>query len=203
MRALLTSDGLTTPRLKDALDELCLGRSSTHTAAFIPTAAWPTAGDKGWLVDNLRQVKTMCRSLDVVEPSLLPESDWFGRLEAADLIVVGGGDAAFLLARLHEAGGVTSIRTLAAERVYVGISAGSVVAGPDIEWLYDLHGREVEQRVDALNLAQVAVLPHRDTASVNLQRWTAIASDLPYSAHHLDDGSAVRLCDGDITLIEA
>lgn len=63
---------------------------------------------------------------------MLGEEQWRPRLQLADAIVMGGGDAGYLVNRFHQSGVAKALPGLLDERLYVGISAGSIVAGPDI-----------------------------------------------------------------------
>jgi peptidase E len=57
MKLLLTSGGLTNKSIADALFELVGKRPEETSLVFIPTASNVEMGDKGWLIDDLANLK--------------------------------------------------------------------------------------------------------------------------------------------------
>ncbi len=104
---------------------------------FIPTAA---------IDDEARKMAEKCRS-ELIHIGILPENitvhDIDGSLtedEAMtfDVIYFTGGDTGHLLRRIKETGFDIIIKKLVHKnRVYVGVSAGSIIASPGIEDPYD------------------------------------------------------------------
>ena len=87
MKLLLTSNGLSNPSIAKALFEL-VGKPAEETnIAFVPTASNVEEGDKGWLIDDLVNIKKQgFESVDIVDISALPREMWLPRLEAADVL---------------------------------------------------------------------------------------------------------------------
>src|SRR6185312_4119057 len=84
-RMLLTSAGIRNDVLKSALAGL-IGKSFESTlVVFIPTASVATAGDHGWLVQDLNRLHELgWREFNVLELNGLPGQLVLGRLRHAD-----------------------------------------------------------------------------------------------------------------------
>jgi len=128
MKLLLTSAGITNKTIKHAMQDL-LGKSfKTLSVAFIPTAANVESGDKAWLIDNLNEFKQLgIASLDIVDISALPKDIWEHRLSQAQVLIFGGGNTYHLMYWLEKSGLKKLLPKLLESKVYVGISAGSMV----------------------------------------------------------------------------
>lgn len=174
-RLLLTSDGLTTARLQQSfhrmLDKACDGASSDRSIAMLVTAAmvssnedskrspgdrrrrrWADARKKGRELEARLGVPVEC--IDCARPETIADAE--RALERAGCIWVSGGNTFFLWHWMRESG-VSSLiqrRVLAEGALYVGTSAGSIVAGhsvgtafwkgwddpnaaPDVDWAAD------------------------------------------------------------------
>jgi len=130
MKFLLTSAGLTNDMLASTLEELA-GRSfSELKILFIITAANTGTDDKTWLTDNIFEfTRRKPLSFDLLDIAGLPEPLWKKHFDNADVICFGGGDEAYLSRILLEQNMKEYLSTLSDDKVYMGISAGSVVAG--------------------------------------------------------------------------
>lgn len=126
-------------------------------AAVLPTAAEPLP-DRDVIVRDL--------FADVAAAGCVPRlADLADPLDDVDVLVVGGGDPYHLLARLRSTGCDARIRS-AVERgvVYVGISAGAIVAGPSLlpQAVVSPFPPPEGQDLRGLGLVDVVVFPHRD-----------------------------------------
>ncbi|WEV65248.1 MULTISPECIES: Type 1 glutamine amidotransferase-like domain-containing protein [unclassified Bifidobacterium] len=87
-------------------------------------------------------------------------------LAASDVIWVGGGNSFHLLHELKRSGAGRVIASLVhAGKPYVGVSAGAVVAAPDISYIEPMDDRAVAADLDdtaGLNLVDFRVIPHLD-----------------------------------------
>ena len=110
---------------------------------------------------SVRDAGVPVTTLDLAESSA---EQTRSAVEAADLVVVGGGHAIYLLEHVHR----TRFDRLISERVstgdfaYAGISAGAALAGPDLSSFAD---DDDPGRVDiytGLALVPFVVLPHRN-----------------------------------------
>jgi dipeptidase E len=192
-RALLTSNGLTSNQMMDAAMDL-FGRHSR--LAFIPTAATPILDSGGWQAATLVQLQELSPRVDIIDPVPGDARSWLGQLRRADGVVIGGGDVAHLLAQLH-AGSMDDLRHLLRETLYLGISAGSIAAGPDIRWLYRQYEREVRDETAALSLVAFDVFPHahgRELRPAALAESSGVVFEVA-------DGSGLVVNETDVTAI--
>ena len=129
MKFLLTSAGLTNDALVRALEQLVGKSFSELTILYIPTAGNTSVDSENWLVDNLLVFRNRgCKKvalLDIAVPKVL----WAKHFAPADVICFGGGNEKYLARVMQEQGFKEFILPLLADKVYMGISAGSMVAG--------------------------------------------------------------------------
>jgi dipeptidase E len=222
MKLLLTSNGLSTPPIADALEEL-VGKPRKETKiAFVPTAGF--AGDdkqhheKAWLINDLNRAKEFAGSIDIVSLADLSEEDVLKRLEEADIIFVGGGNTFYLSYWMGRLGLFDALPELLKTRVYVGISAGSMVATQSIRTAsqaindpdkyhtkqYDELGPRGRSAGRAAKLVDFVVRPHLnsrifpDKTGDGLQ---AIATELKLPLYAIDDNCAVKVADDQIEVV--
>lgn len=130
MKLLLTSAGLTNSSISDTLIELVALPANEITFGYIPTAANVDEGDKGWMINNLIQfTKQGFKAVDIIEIADLSKEQWLPRLKACNVICFGGGNEKHLAQVLNSSGVSEELPDLLKERVYMGISAGSMVTG--------------------------------------------------------------------------
>ncbi|MBL7045238.1 MAG: Type 1 glutamine amidotransferase-like domain-containing protein, partial [Parcubacteria group bacterium] len=130
MKLLLTSSGLTNQSIAQALLDLVELPAEEIKLIFIPTAANVEKGDKGWLVEDLLNLKKQgYESVDIVDIASVPKEELQTPLEASNVICFGGGNQQYLAKVLRESGVGELLPELLKTRTYVGISAGSMVAG--------------------------------------------------------------------------
>jgi dipeptidase E len=100
MKLLLTSNGLSNASIADTLEQLVGKPRKEIKIAHIPTAAFPEDDSKhetkGWLVDDLYRIKEFAGFVDIVSLADLSPDEVVKRLEYADVIFVGGGNAFYL-----------------------------------------------------------------------------------------------------------
>ena len=201
MKLMLTSSGLSNNSLKNALRELVTGQIKI---AFIPTAANMSKEDKGWLIQDLVNCKDV-GAVDIVDISALKKEEWLPRLEWANVIFVGGGDTAYLAEWIIKSGLDKEFPRLLEKRVYVGISAGSIVASKSIQASSDyLYGDEVKNPPAGLGLVSFYVRPHLNNKSfpkVNEEHLGELASKFDGDLYGLDDCSGIVFNDGKIEVV--
>src|SRR5579864_3566477 len=132
MKLLLTSNGLSNPSIANALEDL-VGKPRKQTKiAFIPNAGFPVDDFKNesreWLVNDIYRIKEFCGFIDIVSLVDLTKEEILERLEYADVIFVGGGNAFYLSYCMEMVGLFDQLPKLLEARVYAGISAGSMIA---------------------------------------------------------------------------
>jgi dipeptidase E len=165
MKLLLTSAGITTSEIKGSLLDLLGKPFEKSNVVFIPTAANPEHGDKRWLIDNLNEcVKLGFKEVDIVDIAALDKGEWLPRMQVADVIMVGGGYEEYLLNKMNDSGFADELVELLKSRVYVGISAGSMVVSerlhPQIYSLIYDEPQESETSINGLSFVDFGIMPH-------------------------------------------
>ena len=205
MKMLLTSAGITNPSIGAALLELLATPIADARALLISTASYPLRNgpELAWNFLAGREPRTPMaelgwKSLGVLELTALPSIDparWRPAVDAADVILVNGGDAIYLDRWMRESGLAALLPNLRA--VYVGMSAGSMVMGPSISddfaaWTSPAGG-------EGLGFVDFELFPHLDHPELSentmaaAERWAARLSGPGYA---IDDATAIKVVDG-------
>lgn len=207
MKLLLTSNGLCNKSIVKALGDLLGKPFEKSTIAFIPTAANVEVGDKHWLVNDLDNCrKAGFRTIDIVDISALSKDQWQPRLESADVLLFGGGNTYHLMYWIKKSGLDKLLPKYLNSKVYVGISAGSIITGKRIflthaKKLYypDLKSPQDER---CLGLVNFSIRPHLDTSPrtrrENIQK---LAKEIPETIYALDDESAIKVVDAKVEIV--
>jgi len=203
MRLLLTSQGLTNQTLIDCCEELLGAPLIESKICFIPTAANPTPGDKSWVSDEIKKWDSLVKQIDIVDIAAHKKSDWLPKLQSCDLIFVNGGNTTYLMEQVKTSGLKEEIPELLDSRVYVGLSAGSYIACPDIRFNTD----NVEYVLNGLNLVDFGLQVHMNNpkfsaiATTKTAKQRFVDKDAPYTVYFLDDNSAVKVTDDHIEIV--
>ncbi len=207
-RFLLTSAGITNASIGVALLELVGKPASEVNALFIPTAANVVEGDKGWLIENLEQMKKAnFKKLDVLDIADVPKAVWEPRMVAADVICFGGGNEQYLAKVLRDSGVTLVLPKLLEGRVYMGISAGSMVAGKFLsyEMTKVIFPEEVsEPLADPLAFIDCLFIPHLNSSYFSQIRKEVLEKNrehFDYPLYACDDNSALKIVDGRIGVV--
>lgn len=213
MKLLLTSAGIKNASIRAALDGMLPKPVAECDALCIPTASYghPMAGPgRAWDFLAGRETRTpMCelgwRSLGVLELTALPSIDrerWTGWVREADVLLVNGGDAAYLAYWMRQSGLAELLPSLP-EMVWVGLSGGSMVMAPVI-------GKEFMTWTppggsdETLGVVDFAIFPHLDhpdipsNAMAGAERW---AAKLSVPAYAIDDETAIQVVDGAVEVV--
>jgi len=210
MKLLLTSGGITNKSIAKALFELVGKKPEETTLAFIPTAVNVGSSDKGWLIDDLYNLKQQnLKSIDIVDISALPEKVWLPRLEAADILFFSGGDTSHLMNWLEKSGLAKLLPDLLKTRVYAGISAGSIVAAPSLalsskdKQLY--YEKEFGYKNEkALGFVNFHIRPHFNSPefpNVRKEILQEVAKEIKEPIYVLDDQSALKVVDEKVEVV--
>lgn len=208
MKFLLTSAGVVNPSIEKVLLEL-VGKSVHEVSiAFVPTAASMIPDDKGWLIENFNDFKDRgFKSIDIVDISAVPKENWMKRFEAADVLCFGGGDEQYLVKAMRESGVAEILSELLKTKVYMGISAGSMVVGKLLsqDLIRTLLPEEIfEGNDEGLQLLDLSILPHLNSDYFVHLRPELIRSmepKFPTTVYALDDNSALKIVDDKIEII--
>ncbi|GAA1161578.1 peptidase E [Kribbella jejuensis] len=215
-KLLLTSSGISNPSINDALLELLGKPVSEATALIVPTAIYPFPGGGGqaWRAiagQNKRPLTDLgWKSVGVLELTALPsiqEKSWVPTLQETDALLVWGGDVLYLSYWLRRSGVADLLPSL--DLVYVGVSAGSIAVTPyNCDWDFDQEfipeGSDMASHAEPLGLVDVTLYPHlghpdmEDTTPENIERW---ASGIPVPTYAIDDETAIKVVDGEVTVV--
>jgi dipeptidase E len=144
------------------------------------------------------------KSMGVLELTALPSLNrelWVPWIEAADVLLVNGGDPMYLCYWMRESGLADLLPSL--HVVYVGLSAGSMVLTPSIgqdfvRWIPPTGGDET------LGLVDFSIFPHLDHPALpentmaDAERW---AAGISRPAYAIDDETAIKFVDGAVEVI--
>ena len=211
MKLLLTSAGIRNASIEAALVDL-LGKPVAECDALcIPTGlyAHPMAGPRqAWRVvsgaeDRAPLVSVGWKSVGLLELTALPSLDeelWVPLVQETDVLLVDGGDAAYMCHWLRASGLADLLPSLRA--VWVGLSAGSMVltprVGPDfVRW-------ESPAGDTTLGVVDFSIFPHVDhpdlptNTMAAAERW---AAGLGNPAYAIDDETAITVVDGAVEVV--
>lgn len=219
MKLLLTSGGLTNKTLVASLADLVSKPFSEARVVFVPTAAHPERGDKMWLVNDLTRLGELgWQKLDIIDLAAvngLARGAWWSAFEEADVIVVGGGNTYFLSYWFQKSGLMDALPGLLKSRVYVGISAGTMVVSAGLRTSgntaddlvdpeYDETGPKNEASQKTAKIVNFMIRPHYTSSEfpkINDAHLQQVAGELAVPMYAIDDQSAVRVVDGDVTVV--
>ncbi len=208
MKFLLTSAGVVNPSIEKVLMELAGKKAGEISVAFIPTAANMVPDDKSWLVENYNDfLKLKLKSFDIVDIAAVPKEIWLKRFEAADILCFGGGDEQYLAKAMRESGVADALPELLKTRVYMGISAGSMVVGRLLpsELTKQLWPEESFTGDDSgLGILDLSILPHLNSdyfAHLRTPLIQSLADHFSQTVYALDDSSTLKIIDSDIEVV--
>ncbi|GCE20852.1 Type 1 glutamine amidotransferase-like domain-containing protein [Dictyobacter kobayashii] len=213
MKFLLTSAGIKNTSIHNALVGL-LGKPIAESSALcIPTANYAQLGgaDHAWRFISGREPRTpMCelgwKSLGVLELTALPSIDkelWVPMVQETDVLLVNGGDPLYLCYWMRQSGLADLLPELGRERVYVGLSAGSMVMTPNIGEDF-VHWKPPTGGDRTLGIVDFSIFPHLDhedlpeNTMAYAERW---AAGMSVPAYAIDDQTAIQVVDGVVEVV--
>jgi dipeptidase E len=203
LKLLLTSGGVTNTTIRDALVDLLGKPIADSTALCVPTAQWghPMLGPvsvRGFVSGAPPwggMTSMEWKSLGVLELTALPTigaERWVPWVREANVLLVDGGDAAYLCHWMRQSGLADLLPSLS-ETVWVGVSAGSMVMTPRIGDDF-VHWRPPGGDDSALGVVDFSIFPHLDVFPTNTmadaERW---AADIAGPAYAIDDQTAIKV----------
>lgn len=209
MKFLLTSGGITNTSISRALFDLVGKRPEDTSLVFVPTAANVEVGDKGWLIDDLYNLKKLgLKSIDIADIQATDEKIWLPKMQAADVLFFGGGNTYHLMRWINKSGLARRLPELLKTRVYVGLSAGSIVTNPDLalkigQIIYEEDLTETENMA-ALGFVDFYFLPHLNSPyfkKVNEDVVRKEIAGLHGAFYVMDDNCALTVVDGAIEVV--
>ena len=126
---LLTSAGM---KMKDEIIKLLQKPAYDITVAFITTASKPEE-DKSYVEKDREIIKEIGFNVEEIDIEGKKQNELMGLFEHKDIIFVEGGNTFYLLKAIRKTGFEKVIKKLLKKgKVYIGVSAGSIVAGRTI-----------------------------------------------------------------------
>ncbi len=209
MKLLLTSSGITNKSIERALLDLLGKPFEKANLTFIPTAANVEKGDKAWLVNDINNFRKLgFASLEITDISAVPKDIWLPSFEKADVLVFGGGNVYYLLECIRRIGLDKLLLNFLETKVYVGISAGSMVTAKNISLstagvlYYEQTGGFKNKK--GLGLVDFELRPHLNSKwfpKVRLPYLKKLAEKIPYSFYAIDDKTAIKIVDDKISIV--
>lgn len=212
MKFLLTSAGIKNTSIHNALVDLLGKPIAESNALCIPTASYGhrmVTPVMAWQFISGQEPETpMCElgwnSVGILELTALPsigKERWLSWVQAADVLLVNGGDPLYLCYWMRQSGLADLLPSL--DVVWVGLSAGSMVMTPRIG--EDFVGWRPPTGGDkTLGFVDFSIFPHLDhemlpeNTLADAERW---AADLGGPAYAIDDETAIKVADGTIEVV--
>lgn len=200
-KILLTSAGFENPIVGNEFLNLVNKTPSIIKVLFIPTAS--RTEEELYYV---KKSKEELLSFGIEEKNIITFNLDYDlskeELNRFDAIYVCGGNTFYLLHRVRETKFDKVIMDFVSSgKVYVGVSAGSLLAGPNIK-IKDLYKDNDIGIKDfrGLNLTNITVIPHyTEEAKEKIEQ---IKEDIKYEIITLTDNQALLIIDEDIKVIE-
>lgn len=136
--------------------------TKNNRLVFIPTASEVEKGDLSWLDEDRQALKDAGFLVEDYSVTGKNQDQIYKKLEGIGSICIGGGNTYYLLSQVQRSGFDKIVKLLIKKGlIYIGSSAGALLAGPNIETSLD-DPKTVPELVDyaGLNLVDVAVRPH-------------------------------------------
>ena len=209
MKYLLTSAGIQNTSIHDALLDL-LGKPVAESSALcIPTAIYPfpSGPSMAYRFISGTTANPMCelgwKSLGVLELTALPsikEEVWIAAVKETDALLVQGGDVFYLCRWMRESGLADLLPSLR-EKVYVGISAGSMVTAPIFGETYDDPPFVIDKGLGLVDFALLPHVDHEDHPESSIANVERMAAEVPVPTYAVDDETAIKVVDGTVEVI--
>ena len=199
MKLLLTSDGLTNETLKSEFLELIGKPAEKSKVIMVPTAS-RTERELHWVeVSKQELIDLGIKILDVLD--LDHEAGSYNKIKDYDVLYMCGGNTFYLLHKIRETGFDKVIKQfLADNKLYLGVSAGTVVMGPNIEAAipYDENVVNISD-FTGLNIVDEIINPHHESKDEeNTKRYE---EKLHHKILRLNDNQALLIIDNEKKVI--
>ena len=164
--------------------------------AVVPTAANAETGDKQWFQNNLQVFRDKGCTLVTVELEGKTEGELRTECAGFDAVFITGGNTYYLLYHMQQSGFDKVVTDLVRSGVvYIGSSAGSVVACPNINTASGDDASVVPlSNYTGLGFVTYCIVPH-----LNKAKYAAVAQEF---AHKEDGCSYIGLTDAQILVVE-
>jgi len=197
---LLTSAGM---NIKEEILKILPKPANQTKIAHIITASKPEK-DNSYLNRDKRAMIDVGFLVEDIDIEGKNEEELRKILKDKDIIYVQGGNTFYLLKQIKESGFDKVVKELIEEGIiYIGVSAGSIIAGPTIEtakW-----GGADRNEVELTDLEGLNLVPFLITVHYNSKDQSVIQNEIKkskYPVKVLTDDQAILVKDNKIELIE-
>ncbi len=223
MKLLLTSAGITNNSIAQALRDLLGKPTNESKIVVVPTAHNPVSGDKTWVIeeDMAGPHKLGWKEFSIIDlaaVSTLDRKMWWTKFEDADVLLFGGGNNFYLSYWLQKSGLFDVLPKWPESKIFVGISAGSIVAGISMRYEshlleksgvledddYDEVGPAGQSSNKTLNLMNFAIRPHLNSPNFPKVREPILekrVAETGIPMYAVDDQTALKVIDNDVEVI--
>ncbi len=208
MKLLLSSNGFSNQAIANALFDMVGKKPEETNLVFIPTAANVEKGDKDWFIEDIVNIKKQnFKSIAIADISAVPENIWRPQLEEADVLFFEGGNTYHLMSWINNSGLIKFLPEMLKTKVYVGVSAGSMITGPDLDLRLSkaIYGEESDKdSMPGLSLVDFYILPHLNSPHFSARieaNLTMAMKEITRKTYVLDDQSALKVVDGKVEYV--
>lgn len=198
MTLYLTSTGLENEYVAARFKNILL-KKDINSTSFLVVSVQDSDSDAFYL----QKTKDELNKIGAVDIEVFALGDKsFVPTKKYDIIYVCGGNTFVYLDRIKKTGLdkfiIDSVKSN--KSIYVGVSAGSIIAGPDISiagWGSEGDNNDIDLKdLSGLGLTNIVVSPHyRDELKSELDEFRNFYG---YQVYELTDNQAIRLCYSDI-----
>jgi dipeptidase E len=163
--------------------------------------------------------------LEITALSSIDRDTWLPAIKETDALLVWGGDPLYLAYWFEQSGLVAALNSLNKNIVYVGVSAGSMVASTIFgetysapragsgtpltseNMLFNIDGREISRTyltAKGAGFVDFAIIPHfnnpnhPDACGQNAERW---AAKVPVPVYAIDEQTAIKVVEDQVQVI--
>lgn len=143
---------------------------------FIPTAS-ELDDDRSYMERDRKELVNMNYDLIDIEITTETKEEILNEFKMVDAVCIAGGNTFYLLQQLRKREIVDELINFANKKIYIGISAGSCIACPNINYLEKLDDKNEAPDLNdynALNLINGYILPHYK----NKEKYTRLIDEI-------------------------
>jgi len=147
------------------------------------------------------------KDLSIVDIAKIDEIGW-NKIKLADILYFEGGDNYYLMEQMNKSGLTKLLPDLLKDKVYIGVSAGSMVLSKDmpIGIAHKVYEEDLDRDtgMEGLGFVDFYFLPHLNSAYFSSVRENIIreeVADYLDKIYVLDDESALIYNDGKIGIV--
>lgn len=200
MKLVLTSTGLSNQKIIDGLFGVL--DKNLEESKLLVIAYGQTEKENFYINESKKEVEALGFNITVL--NMNTEFD-IKELQDFDVIYVCGGNTFSILNKMRETGIDTFIKSqINKGSIYIGVSAGSIIAGPDIEiagWGVDGDSNDIGLKdLKGFNFTDISIAPHFEEEK-HRKEIDEFKSKVDYPVQELTDEQALVISESQKTLI--